>query len=40
MSSVSKNTSFVVLGKNPGSKYNKAKALGIQIVTEEELEAM
>lgn len=35
-SSVSKNTSVVVVGKDPGSKYEKAKELGITIWKEEE----
>lgn len=35
-SSVSKNTDFVLLGKEPGSKYDKAVALGIKIIEEEE----
>ena len=35
-SSVSKNTSYVLLGENPGSKYDKAKSLGIKILTERE----
>ena len=34
--SVSKKTSVVVVGENPGSKYEKAKQLGIEIWTEEE----
>ena len=34
-SSVSSKTSAVIVGKNPGSKYEKAKKLGIDIWTEE-----
>jgi len=34
--SVSKNTDFVVLGKNPGSKYERAKRLSIKIINEDE----
>lgn len=34
--SVSKNTDFVVVGKNPGSKYDKAMELGVKIVAEKE----
>lgn len=34
--SVSKKTSVVIVGENPGSKYEKAKQLGIEIWTEEE----
>lgn len=39
-SSVSKNTDFVVVGKNPGSKYDKAKELGIKIIDEEKFKKM
>ena len=34
--SVSKKTSVVIVGKDPGSKYDKAKELGITIWTEQE----
>lgn len=37
-SSVSKNTDMVVVGEKPGSKFDKAKELGIRIVEKEELE--
>ncbi|MFH1505029.1 MAG: NAD-dependent DNA ligase LigA [Candidatus Omnitrophota bacterium] len=36
VSSLSKNTDFTVAGKNPGSKYNKAKQLGVKIISEKE----
>ncbi|MGB9669079.1 MAG: BRCT domain-containing protein, partial [Anaerolineales bacterium] len=35
--SVSKKTSYLVVGSNPGSKLDKAKELNIPILTEEEL---
>lgn len=34
--SVSKKTDILILGENPGSKYDKAKSLGIYIMNEEE----
>ena len=38
--SVSKKTSYLVLGENPGSKYNKALTLGVKIIHEDELNEM
>jgi len=34
--SVSKKTSFVIAGENPGSKIDKAKELGVKIISEKE----
>ena len=35
-SSVTKKTDYVIVGENPGSKYQKAKDLNINILNEEE----
>ena len=39
VNSVSKKTSVVIVGENPGSKYQKAKDLEIEIWTEEEFKS-
>ena len=38
--SVSKKTDFVIVGEDPGSKYNKAVELGVRIISEEEFKEM
>ena len=38
--SVSPNTDYVLAGEDPGSKYDKAKKLGIEILSEEEFVSM
>jgi len=39
-SSVSKNTDFVLVGENPGSKSDKAQELGVNILDEKTFEKM
>lgn len=39
-SSVSKNTDFLLCGKEPGSKFEKARALGVKIIDEKEFKRM
>ena len=39
-SSVSKKTDYVVVGANPGSKADKAKKIGIEIVSEKAFKKM
>ena len=34
--SVSAKTDYVVSGENPGSKFDKAKKLGVKMITEKE----
>ena len=38
--SVSKKTSYLVVGENPGSKFDKAKKLGVSVLTEKEFLVM
>lgn len=39
-SSVSKSTDFVLVGESPGSKYDKAKELGVTVLSENEFKDM
>jgi DNA ligase (NAD+) len=39
-SSVSSNTDFVISGESPGSKYDKAKKLGVKIIDEKQFKEM
>ncbi|MBU2028722.1 NAD-dependent DNA ligase LigA, partial [Patescibacteria group bacterium] len=39
-SAVSAKTDYILVGNNPGSKYDKAKKLGVKIISEEEFKKM
>jgi len=39
-SGISKNVDFVVVGEDPGSKFDRAKALGVKTLTEEEFKKL
>ena len=40
ISSVSSKTNYVVYGEDPGSKFDKAKALGVKLIDEKEFRKM
>ena len=37
---VTKKTDYVVVGSDPGSKFDKAKSLGVRVLTEDEFDAL
>ena len=38
--SISAKTSYLLVGENPGSKLEKAKKLGVKIITEQEFNSL
>ena len=38
--SVSKKLDYLVVGQDPGSKLDKARALGVQVLTQEQFERL
>ena len=38
--SISKKTSYLILGSNPGSKLQKAKDLDVPIITENQIDSI